>query len=1172
MFLRDNYAHATLFTALTVLALLPLPERVSARTSSVPPVSAFQSALTSDEETALRDLADRYYSVYPGKDAAKLLALFSAKSPFLASHRPIMERFFQQNITFTYRGVTVKKRTKEDNLVRLRLVVQLEATDTATGKPFPAFGKVNRILRCVREDEGWKVWFEGAAEDELIENLLSSAEKDREALLASETELVTPGLCYRLLDAGNALKRRDKLSAAMEAFRLALRVAERIGFMHGIGYAWNNIGTAYSAQNQFDEAIACYEKGRALFERLDDARGLSYALNGIGTIFMQQANYPKALETFETALRGASDDKQSKAQLLHNIGVIHCVQGNYAKGFECHTLSLTCSEQAGDEMGVANALENIGNLYARQCDYSRALDYLERSRRQYEKIGARLRASDALDAIGMLHSDQGNYELALELYRRSLTVREVLGDKRGIAESNLHIGSAQFLLDHFEEALTCFNTSLAQFRQIQYSDLAQADILNDIGNVHLARGEYDTARKTYLQSLALLKARHPLSRTATLCNLARAYFALGDTTRAMETASESAQIAAETGLPDSLWRSYELLGRACLRLGQSKEGRTALEKSVTIIESLRHRVVGRAQDRQRFLSDRATPYYECVSLLVGQQEDWLALNYAERAKARVLLDVMQGGRVDIVKAMTAEEQAEENRLNTQLVSLNTQIHQEQQKDKPNQALLRLLGAHRQQLRFDYDAFQTSLYNAHPYLKAQRGEFQVFGTTDALRLLTDTKTVLLEYMVGEKETHLFVLTRDDVKSDAGTTLPQVGLRVYVIPIGRKALGARVEEFRRRISDPNQEVPEAARSLYDLLLLPAKETLRDRTTLCIVPDESLWNLPFQALQSRPGHYLLEDYALFCAPSLTVLGEMTKLRELRSLPGNASAKEVMPGTIAAGNETKLLAVGNPFLGRTGQMIARTRRDDILLPLPEAETEARTVAQVYGKGSSQVFLGAEAREDRIKQEMTRCRILHFATHAILDNTSPMYSHIVLAQPDLAAKPSVVPASTAMARRGGNRRDNAPSRSLWQETEAVSSLPAETDGSLLKEDGMLEAREIITLSLNADLVVLSACETARGQFSAGEGVIGLSWAFFVAGCPTTVVSQWEVDSSSTTRLMIGFHRALNRNANGTEGQMRHLSVAAALRDASLRLLNGEKEQFRHPFYWAGFSAFGDAR
>ena len=122
-------------------------------------------------------------------------------------------------------------------------------------------------------------------------------------------------------------------------------------------------------------------------------------------------------------------------------------------------------------------------------------------------------------------------------------------------------------------------------------------------------------------------------------------------------------------------------------------------------------------------------------------------------------------------------------------------------------------------------------------------------------------------------------------------------------------------------------------------------------------------------------------------------------------------------------------------------------------------------------------------------------------------------------------------------------------------------------EDGLLEAWELMNLDLQAQLVILSACETARGRVGAGEGVIGLTWALFVAGSPATVVSQWKVESASTTELMLEFHRHLRSKLNNPKSTV---TTADALREAQLKLLR--TPAYRHPFYWAGFVLVGDGR
>ena len=213
-----------------------------------------------------------------------------------------------------------------------------------------------------------------------------------------------------------------------------------------------------------------------------------------------------------------------------------------------------------------------------------------------------------------------------------------------------------------------------------------------------------------------------------------------------------------------------------------------------------------------------------------------------------------------------------------------------------------------------------------------------------------------------------------------------------------------------------------------------------------------------------------------------------------------------------SRLLALGNPNIGAKAQSTIRSVfRNTPLASLHDAEVEVRSVSSMYPAGQKRVYTRAAATENAFKNEAPGFNVIHIAAHAIVDNRAPLYSAIVLA--------------------------NASA----------------------EEDGLLEAREVVDLPLNADLAVLSACETARGKVGAGEGVIGLSWAFFAAGCPTTVVSQWRAESAATSRLMIEFHRQLRAGK----------PTAEALRQAQMAVRR--TAQYKHPFYWAPFIAVGAA-
>ena len=303
---------------------------------------------------------------------------------------------------------------------------------------------------------------------------------------------------------------------------------------------------------------------------------------------------------------------------------------------------------------------------------------------------------------------------------------------------------------------------------------------------------------------------------------------------------------------------------------------------------------------------------------------------------------------------------------------------------------------------------------------------------------------------------------------------------------------------------------------------------------MPDGVLWELPFQALwQSDRGGYLLESHAISYAPSITVLREMTRVK------GGARRRR----TRAPPSPPRLLAFANPLLPAENRSVVEgAAREAPLAPLPHAELEVRGLQRVYGPAASRIHIGSAAREDRWKSEARDFAVLHLATHGVLDATSPMYSYLALAPSPCAVTSCGVTGC------------------------GVTAVPSPVT-SPSDDDGLLQAWELMALDLRAELVVLSACETARGRVAPGEGLIGLSWALFVAGSPASIVSQWKVESASTAELMQQFHSRWRGSAaparETAAARPPRLSKAEALQQAALPLLRGVR--YRHPFYWAGF-------
>lgn len=1051
-----------------------------------------------DGPVALDALAHRFYEAQGEGDVDRFASLWDSAAPDLAERRTRLRTVLATFGRIDVGAIAIADTTQTLDRATIEIDVVMRAFEPTSGALAEGFGRLRRVMECVRHAEGWKVSREYAIEERLADALLASEDAGT-AELAAAPSVSKPALYGAFLRRADERQRAGEVSRALDALALAHRVARETGDEIQAARMLAGIGRLHLRQGDYRAALDYYTRALAAPEAAGDADGRADALADLGWVHLRLGDYARALEALQQsiAIRERRGHHASTGEAVRGIGVVHLFQGDYDHAETYTGRALAVGEKLDDTTLVASALSNLGAIEHERGNYEGALTYYGKGVALGDAI-ERPALAMLLGNIGLVHRLQGRPDLAREALTRSLALSEALGARSQIASALLNLGLVERYQGNNEKALEYYERSLT-LGEASGDKRGASLVMNSIGLLHQTQGRHDLALDYYRRSLAISEEIGGLPRIAqTLANLTTAHYARGEFAQALAAARRAVRVSRETGHGgEVLWSSLAAMGRAYRRLGRPDRARAVLEESVAALEHMRAEAGGSAQDQQGFLESRLLAYHEMTDLLAADGDTFGALAYAERAKARVLLDVLQRGRVNITKAMTAGEREREETLRAQLSALNGRLRRERGRASAERPQLEPLEADVGKARLAYEAFQTSLYAAHPELKVQRGEASLFAATDAHAVLPDARTAAIEFMVSKEQTLLFVLTR---QSEG----PAATLRVHRLPVTRDELTALVTELRTLVAERNLRVRELAMRLFRILIEPAAEELAGKSALVIVPDDVLWELPFQALQPAPGRYLIEDYAVSYAPSLTVLRETGRLRR----PGHRAP----PRT--------LLAFGNPDLGDPSAETSRTRPIGDLVPLPEAERQIERLHQLYGEDRSRTYVGTEAREARAKAEAGDYRILHFATHGVLDDRNPMSSYVVLSQTD----------------------------------------PSD------EEDGLLEAWELMTLDLDADLVVLSACETGRGRFGAGEGVIGMSWAAFVAGSPATVVSLWKVESRSTTELMVEFHRRLLAEP---EPGHRPPSKAEALQHAALTLL--QDSRYRHPFYWAGFVMVGSA-
>lgn len=932
-------------------------------------------------------------------------------------------------------------------------------------------------------------------------------------LCASGAPAQDPPKAADLVAEGDRLANDNQYDKAIVAYESALRITRENKDQNGEADALYGITYVYEQRGENDRARRALNDCLVIRRLLNQPAKIGATLNDLGNVDLSTGAHQEALRFYREALPQYEQggDRAGVAIALSNIGATLRVLGNYQEGLLYLEKSEKEFEALGRDGNSAVTLGNIAQVYAFLGDYSRALEYDARALALSQKLGNRELIAKSYNLDGVIENWRGNYRTALAWLEKSLAIRQEVKMPWGVAETLENIGEVYQSQGDHKQAIEYFSRSIAMAHKIQNQSL-ECDGHRNRGTELLALRRPDEAMKEFdlaykladvtsekvnmsislaqmgraqLQLRRATEAIRFLDRAAeiqtaigdrrdladTKAQLAELHRRQGDSRDALRIAREAEDTATAVDRPDALWRAQLTEGKALRSLSMNSAAAAALDRAIDTIETLHSHVAGPPTADSTYFADKQEPYLQRMELALAAHDTTGALLFEERSRARSLAQILEKGRVDLRKSLTGPEREQERELENQLASLNILASQTAEKSSLDEAAD--VRNQRDLKRGEWESFRTKLYAAHPELAAERGESHVIGQADARRLAARTHALVLDYAVTARVTYLFVLA------------PAGKIRVIPIYVRAARLKSLAAEFHRQLASQDLAFGPHAQELYQLLLAPVAIDLNQQTGLIVLPDGPLWDVPFQALEPSPKHFLIEYAPISYSPSLTVLEETL----------NASQGE-------KNRPPELLALGNPANSAE--------------KLPEAERQVRELQKLYGENRSHVLTGSSATEEAFKAEAGKYGVVHIASHAILDDASPMYSHILLA------------------------------------TAATSG-----------EDGILEAREVMDLDLHADMVVLSACDTARGEAAAGEGITGILWAMFIAGAHTTVASLWRIESSSTSELMTEFHRQWLDNRRAAPA----MAKASAMRAASRKLIASDR--YSHPFYWAGFIVAG---
>jgi len=1016
------------------------------------------------DEAALGKRVDEFFAAIAKMDVDAAMAPWSASSPHLARFRKSAAEAAEYTSKSPPAEIKVTRcRVEGDKAV---LTVTFKGKWCRDDEQYPDEPVTLWRLEFRKEEGAWRWWAQEPAALELARALVAADSKEkRRELMEKSRELVTFRLYAVTAQEGLNLLNSARPGEAVRRFEAAVDAAALLDRPVVMSRGQSFLAKAYLDQGKVAEGLDAARQALETAVKSGKKSPLPYAHYILG-LALSTSEHPEESEShFRACLEGgngAPPDVMAEAEGA--LGLLFDRRGDAAAALKWYEASLERSRALDSKVLQAQALNNLGLFLWSRGDTPGAMRSFASALELSQGLTNIELAAGLQNNIGIIHLEVGEFDEAVKCFETLQGVAKGMGRPALQAQTLNNIGLARLRQGRSEDAARAFEAALPMLK----ADPRMAiSVLSNLGQALISMENPEQAMEACVASL---KQAEALGDEAGLipaaCNVGMIFLLTGDGDKALRTFTTALEIMNRTGARRSEFAVHLGLGLSHAALKDLDKAIESFRAAIACIESSRAGLPGQAI-QQSFFSDKTRAYHGLAYALLGRGREAEAFAVGERAKARTLVDALDGGRVNIVKSMSDDERKREGALEAEAGRQAQLLEKAVRTDDQIRIASEL-----EKARGALEEFRRALFLRRPELQALRGKSEPSSLAELNASLFSAEPGLcvLAYMSSEGQTHLFVLT-------AGKE--SAALAVHRIPIRLEDLKARVREFWAECSKVGGKYEGPGHALFDLLVAPAGEKLAKASHLVIVPDGPLLGLPFQALLEPDGKHLGEKRGVSTAPSVTALAKMLEIGALRR--ADADPKLV-----------PILALGAPVM------------PEGFSELPNAATEVRAIA---GKAA---LTGKEATESRAKAEMGLARRILFATHGMYNDTAPMYSYLVLTRDE-------------------------------------------------KNDGCLYAREIAELDLRADLVVLSACGTARGKQVEGEGIVGLTWSLLVAGAPSSVVTQWQASDESTGPLMSAFYANLAGK-----------SKADALRLAQKTIREDGKHS--HPYYWAPFILVGDWR
>lgn len=782
--------------------------------------------------------------------------------------------------------------------------------------------------------------------------------------------------------------------------------------------------------------------------------------------------------------------------------------------------AIELSAKLGDRWAETKARSIYGVILSDLNEKARAIEELEKSIALSTELNDAKGLGRALSLAGDIYSVSGQEERALTYYARGAPILRESGNEGLLASVLFGNGRALGRLGRWPEARPLLEESIALSRKLNGADFREAIFLLELASAAEAGNQMDRALEFITEALAAArKSKDEVGIGDALIRLARHYGSRNDWAKAIPVLKESVDHFRTTGVGLYLPTALSGLARAHFELADAGAALPFVREAIGVAEAALARAGGSEAQANYFATFRNLFSLEAAILhLAGK--DGEAFEVSERSRARGLASVLASAGIDLRAGVSPDLQSQSSALEKAIATKLSALAAVERKAR-QQAEADAIRREIDDLRHQQDRVLARIRDAHPNY-ASLTQFAGIAIARVREELLDADTVLLEYLLDRDRNYVWAVTRD------GTACARILRRAEVDKAAHAAYAALTarnlnpegeapERRRARIEQADRAWQDAAAELSELLLKPVAASLAGKKRWLVVSDESLHRIPFGALPA-PSAGAPDSREVVNLPSAAVLAMIRRLTAGRKPAAKTVA--VFADPVFENDDPRLTEVSQRTESRLqakaggGDEIQRKLK---LPRLPFTRREADVIAALAAPGGVSLAVGlAATRAAAQAPEVASHRILHFATHGLLNEDAPALSGVAL--------------------------------SMFDETGRA-------------QNGFLRLHDIYNLKLPVDLVVLSACQSALGKRLSGEGLIGLARGMMFAGAARVVASLWKVDDAATAELMRLFYEAML-----VKGE----PPAAALFTAQRKM--AAQRRWSSPYYWAAFQLHGEYR